>query len=159
MALGTQKTQLYTYNSDKSKVVEIGCPTSISGAGAGETDQIETTCLNADARTYLAGLKTPGTVSFDINFDPQDDSHNQLIALQKSGDTVPWAIGFSDGTTTPSYTDPDWDFTSGSNVERSNIDFNGFVTKVEFDFSLNEVVSASVDVQITGDVTITPKDS
>src|SRR5699024_9088553 len=113
MAIKAQKTQLFFYNPDADEVVKVGCPTSISGAGS-TNESIETTCLDADTRTYLTGLATPGELSFDIHFDPSDDSHLTLKNLHKSGDTAQWAIGFSDGDVTPSYAEATgWDFDDG----------------------------------------------
>lgn len=154
MAIATQKTKLYYYDEGTSKVVTIGCPTSISGAGGGTNEQIETTCLSDESRTYIKGLNTPGEVSFDVNFDPSDDSHIDLKDLHSSGDKVHWAIGFSDGEDDPTWDNDDWKFT-----KRSNITFKGFITELSFDFSMNEVVTASVSIQISGDSKIEAKSS
>ena len=141
MAIASQQTALFV-NMDGT-VTKIGHPTSISGGGA-TNEAIETTSLDDTDRTYVKGLSTPSEITFDVRFDPSDASHITLRDLQKSGDTKQWAIGFSDGTDAPTYTEG-WAFT-----DRSNITFEGFVTSLEFDFSMNDVVTASVGVQVSG---------
>jgi tail tube protein len=102
--------------------------------------------MNSNARTYEAGLATPGTASFTINFDPDDSSHTRLHELYVAGTKVDWALGWSDGTVAPV---PD---TAGFNtaaVARSFIYFNGYVSDLPFDFALNTVVTSNVSVQVS----------
>lgn len=62
MAVKTQGTNLYAMDPDTGDVIDVGCVTQISGID--ETlEQIETTCLGDDSRTYVAGLATPGTAA------------------------------------------------------------------------------------------------
>src|SRR5699024_10867880 len=128
-----------------------GCPTSISGAGS-TNESIETTCLSDDSRTYIPGLSSPGEVTFDVNFSTSDTSHMLLEDMRKNRTVAAWAIGFSDGTSAPTYATDKLTFTS-----RSAIAFNGFVTSVEFGFEQNAVVTASIGIQVTGDVSVTAK--
>lgn len=149
MSTPTQKTALYVYDeSGTPDVVQIGCPTSISGAGS-TNESIETTCLSDDSRTYIPGLSSPGEVSFDVLFDTGNTSHMLLEEMRKNRTTTAWAIGFSDGTGDPTYATDKLTFTG-----RSSIGFTGFITSVEFGFEQNSVVSASIGIQITGDVAV-----
>ncbi|MBF4337794.1 phage tail tube protein, partial [Vibrio anguillarum] len=77
-------------------VLAVSCVTSIDGIDSA-LDQIETSCLEGDARTYEAGMATPGTATFGINVDPKDASHIRLHQLKTQGVTLKWAIGWSDG--------------------------------------------------------------
>lgn len=149
MATPTQETALYVHDdSGTPSVVEIGCPTSISGAGATQ-ESIETTCLGDKSRQYIPGLSSPGELSFDVRFDTGNTSHMLLEDMRKNRTTAAWAIGFSDGDEDPTFSEDKLTFTS-----RSGIAFNGFITSVEFSFEQNSVVSASVGIQITGEVEV-----
>jgi hypothetical protein len=153
MALKTQGTELFVVDPDDFSVLKVGCVTTINGITASR-DQIETTCLDSAARTYEAGMATPGAMTFGINFDPADASHTRLHELYVAGETLEWAVGLSDGTadmTTAS--------TDGFTVptSRTFILFDGFITDLPFDFSLNAVVSSTVSVQVSGFPTLSVK--
>lgn len=153
MAKKTQGTKLFVIDPQNGSVLTVGCATSIDGIDS-TLDQLETTCLEADARTYIAGLATPGSATFGINFDPADASHVRLHELKKAGTTLKWAIGFSDSKTEPTAD------TSGEFVlptSRSWITFDGFMNSYPFSFALNSVVQSTVGIQISGDPIITPK--
>ena len=153
MARKTQGTMLYAVDPYDDTVLTVGCVISIDGIDT-TLDQIETTCLSASARTYEAGLATPGSASFQINFDPADESHVRLHELKVAGTTLNWAVGFSDGTTVPTV-DTDGDFVLAST--RSWIAFSGFMNSYPFSFALNAVVTSTVGIQISGEPTVTAK--
>lgn len=157
MAIKTQGTELYIIdpNNGSPQVLKVGCPTSISGIDT-TLEQIETTCLSADARTYVSGLATPGTATFTIQFDPEDQSHVTLHELKVAGTTLEWALGFSDGNSAPTIKTggSGWDLSSPT---RSWITFKGFMTSYPFSFELNTVVTSQVGIQISGEPAITPK--
>jgi hypothetical protein len=148
MAISAQETAMFV--DIDGQVTKVGCPTSISGAGT-TNEQIETTCLGSTARNYQKGLATPGELSFDIRFDPNDASHIALKELHKAGTTTEWAIGFSDGDSEPTNLDG-MTFTA-----RSGIVFSGFMTSFEFSFEMSDVIGASIGVQISGQPTVTAK--
>ncbi len=100
MALKTQGTALYTIDPATDALLAIGCITSIDGIDT-SIDQVETTCLQDAARTYMAGLATPGAASFGINTDTSDAAHVRLHQLKTAGTTLRWALGWSDGTDLP----------------------------------------------------------
>lgn len=144
MAIKTQGTELYFIDPDDFSVVKVGCVTTITGLTAAR-DQIETTCLDSAARTYEAGMATPGTAQFTINFDTGDTSHVRLHALYVEGTKVDWALGWSDGTALP--TSDSTAFTLPTS--RSWIEFNGYVSDLPFDFALNTVVTSNVSIQVS----------
>lgn len=153
MAKKTQGTQLYTIDPADSTVLVIGCVTSIDGIDT-TLDQLETTCLESQARTYIGGLATPGSATFGINFDPADNSHVRAHQLKVAGNTLPWAVGFSDGTAPPTVD------SAGAFVlpaTRSWITFDGFMNSYPFTFALNAVVTSTVGIQISGEPSVTPK--
>jgi hypothetical protein len=146
MAVRTQGTELFFIDPYDNSVVKVGCPTNISGLDT-TVDQIETTCLDSDAREYEAGMPTPGTATFTINADPQDESHIRLYELFKEGTKLEWAIGWKDGTDAPTV-DSVGEFDLPT--DRTWIVFNGFVNSFPFEFALNSVVASNVGVQLSG---------
>lgn len=153
MALKTQGTQLYVADPATDTLITVGCVTNITGITA-TRDQIETTCLDSTARTYVAGLAAPGAATFTINFDPTDASHTRLHELYVSGDTLEFALGWSDGTAAPTV---DTNGTFNLPTTRTWISFDGFITDLPFDFALNTVVTSNVSVQVSGFPTLTEK--
>lgn len=153
MSLKTQGTMLYAIDPADDSVLVVGCVTSIDGIDT-TLDQLETTCLSSQARTYVSGLATPGAASFGLNFDPADASHVRLHELKVAGTTLDWALGFSDGTAPPTV-DSNGNFTLPST--RSWISFDGFMNSYPFSFALNAVVTSTVGIQISGEPVVTPK--
>lgn len=147
MAIKTQGTNLYVIDPDDDSVIAVGCVTSIDGIDTTQ-EQVETTCLEALARTYIAGLATPGQASFGLNFDPQDTSHVRLHQLKVAGTSLEWAVGFSDAVVAPA-ADSAGNFELG--VTRSWITFEGFMTSYPFAFAQNAVVQSTVGIQISGE--------
>lgn len=153
MASKTQGVQMWTIDPDTNAILEVGCVTAIDGIDT-TIEQLETTCLSSPARTYVAGLATPGAATFTINFDPADASHVRLHALKVAGTTLQWAIGFEDGTAPPTANSAG-DFVLPTT--RSWIDFEGFMNSYPFTAALNAVWTSTVGIQISGEPTVTPK--
>lgn len=156
MAIKTQGTRLFAIDPGASgqqpQVLSVGCPTSIDGIDT-TLEQIETTCLGDQTRTYVSGLATPGSASFEIQFDPADNSHVRMHELKVAGIKLDWALGFSDGTQQPT-------LDSNNNFElpttRSWIAFQGFMNSYPFSFQLNSVVTSTVGIQISGEPEVIP---
>lgn len=153
MSVKTQGSELFFIDPATDLVTEVGCVTTISGLTAAR-DQIETTCLSDDARTYESGLATPGAATFGINFDPSDASHVRLHELYVAGTKFEWALGWSDGTSPPTV---DTNATFNTPATRSFIVFNGYISDLPFDFALNTVVSSTVSIQLSGFPVLVPK--
>jgi hypothetical protein len=157
MAIKTQGTNLYTIDPDDGTLITVGCVTSIDGIDT-SIDQIETTCLGDSARSYLAGLATPGTASFGINVDTADESHVRLHQLKVAGTTLPWAVGFSDGTAPPTVnTNSDGSYEFVLPATRSWIELEGFMNSYPFSFAQNAVVQSTVGIQVSGEPVLVPK--
>lgn len=152
MAIKTQGTHLYTIDPDSSEIIVVGCVTTIDGIDT-SLDQIETTCLNDTTRTYLAGLATPGTATFGINTDPNDATHVRLHELKVQGVTLPWAIGWSDGTVAPTV-DTAGEFELPTT--RSWLTFEGYMNSYPFSFAQNAVVTSTVGIQVSGEPVLVP---
>ena len=157
MAIKTQGTHLYTIDPSDGSLITVGCVTSIDGIDT-SIDQIETTCLGDTARSYLAGLATPGAATFGINVDPSDETHVRLHQLKVLGTTLKWAVGWSDGTAAPTVgadSSGDDEFVFGAT--RSWIEFEGYMNSYPFSFAQNAVVSSTVGIQISGEPVLIPK--
>jgi hypothetical protein len=150
MAVKTQGTDLYYIDPEDGSVNSAGCITAIDGIDT-TIEQIETTCLNGTARTYVAGLATPGTATFTINTDLKDSNHTRLLELKQAGTTLQWAVGWSEAPgVPPSGADSNGFITPTS---RSWLLFEGFMNSFPFSFQLNSVVTSTVGIQVSGDVT------
>jgi len=164
MSVLTQGTQLFVLVN--GAVSEIECITAFS-PGSNPADQIEDTCLSErNDRTYKRGLRTPGQASLTLNADPKNASHIMLHNLSLSDDEadqdVTFAIGWSDGESSP---------TAAANGASGAVDglvlpedrtwfvFKGYVGDFPFDFSANTVVSTSASIQRSGGAVWIPKAS
>lgn len=162
MAMKTQRTSLYyidpEFDSTGPGIVTVGCVTNMNLGGASR-DQLEVTCLEDDARSYEAGLGTPGTKTFTINFDTADASHMRLINLWRAGTKVQWALGLSDGPPAPAaFIPPTLDSTTFDlPATRSWVTYEGYVADVPLDMPLAGVYSANVSVQVSGFYEVFPK--
>lgn len=161
MAIKTQGSQLFAIDPSDDSVLTIDCVISIDGIDT-TLEQIETTCLEAAARTYVAGLATPSTATFGINVDPSSASHVRLHQLKVAGTDLKWALGWSDGpldssgspTALPTV-DSSGDFDLPTS--RSWIAFEGFMNSYPFSFAQNAVVTSNVGIQISGEPVFIPK--
>lgn len=156
MAIKTQGTNLYTIDPEDGSLLAVGCVTSIDGIDTTNED-IETTCLEDTARTYLSGLSSPGTASFGINVDTADASHVRLHQLKVAGTTLPWAVGWSQSATPPTTEQNSadvWVFVLPT--DRSFIEFDGYMNSYPFSFAQNGVVQSTVGVRISGEPVLIP---
>lgn len=159
MTLKSQGSDLFTIDPDTGELLDVGCITSIDGIDTA-IDQIETTCLNDLARTYEAGLATPGAATFGLMFDPANVNHIRLHQLKTAGVTLQWAIGLSDGTAQPTTgTDSAGDDEFVLPPTRSWITFEGYMNSFPFTFALNTMVTSTVGIQVSGDPVLVPKSS
>lgn len=147
MAIKTQGTYLYAIDPADESLITVACVTSIDGIDT-TNEQIETTCLESLARTYLAGLATPGQATFGLNVDTSEASHTRLHALKVAGTSLKWAVGFADGTAAPTV-----DSAGRFNLPttRSWIQFEGFMANFPFSFAQNAVIQTTVGIQISGE--------
>ncbi len=156
----TQGTDLYAIDPEDGSLIVVGCPTSIDGIDT-TLEQLETTCLNSLARTYEAGLATPGTATFAINVDPKDPSHLRLHQLKVAGESLKWAVGWSEspGTDPTIEQDSDGEYQFVTDDARSWILFDGFMNSFPFSFALNAQVTSTVGIQVSGEPELIPAGS
>jgi predicted secreted protein len=84
-------------------------------------------------REFVGGLKDPGEVSFDVNYDPA--VHDFLIEDFDSTDPVNYEISFPDGTL--------WQFPA-------------IITGFEPDAPFDNKLTASITLKVTGKPQLTP---
>lgn len=151
MAIKSQGTVLYVIDPADDSVLTVGCVTDINGIDT-QIEQNETTCLADAARTYMAGLATPGNAAFTILFDPADESHVRLHQLKVAGTSLQWAVGMSDGTAAPTvHVDSQGDGDFVYPTSRSFIGFEGFMNSYPFAFQINTPVTSNIGVQVSGE--------
>jgi hypothetical protein len=158
MTIGTLKTQgteLFFTNplTTAADIVKVACPTGITGLG-GPADQLDDTCLDSTERTFKPGLRTPSAISVPINFIPSSPSHQALLALFQSGQSMNWMIAFSDGTVDPTVVNSAGLITPPAN--RTSIRFDGYVSDFNLDIATNEIVRATLTIQRSGSILMTP---
>jgi Phage tail tube, TTP, lambda-like len=155
MAILAQGSQVYFIDPDTNAVVAVECATAFTPGGA-PADQIETTCLESTTRTYMPGLRTPGTATLTVNFDPAYASHVRMLELSQRDPslTMNWALGWSDGTAEPTV-GADGDFVFPTT--RTFYPFQGYLSDVPFDFAANTVVTSAITIQRTGSGVLVPK--
>lgn len=147
MAIKTQGTRLYVIDPDDESLITVACVLSIDGVDT-TNEQVETTCLEDAARTYVSGLATPGQASFGLNYDSDESSHTRLHQLKVAGTILNWVIGLSDGSTLPTVdSGGTWDLAT----TRTWIRFQGFITNYPFSIAQNSVVQSNLSIQINGE--------
>lgn len=147
MALNVRGTEIWFYDSEESKVVKVGCPTSLSGID-GARDQVEVpACLDAEDKEFLAGQITPGTAAIDINYDPKTVSHTRMHELYREGKVLPFVVGMAGSKTAPTWglSDDDWDLPT----DRSFLKFTGYFANYSFEFPSGGTVSSAIPVQMS----------
>mgnify|MGYP001222869996 CR=1 FL=1 len=157
MPLSSQGTDLFAIDPATGQLLDVGCITSLDGIDTA-IDQVETTCLNDNARTYAAGLSTPGNATFGLQFEPGNPAHLRLHQLKTAGITLHWIIGFSDGTVNPAVgVDSSGEPEFRPQATRSWLAFDGYMSAFPFTFGLNTMVTSTVGIQVSGEPVLIPK--
>lgn len=104
----------------------------------GETDQIDVTAQDSPNRTkeYIAGFIETGELDAEFFFDPNNEVHQELWALKESGTTVSWQVIAPD-------------------TEDTTFDFEAFVTALEVNFPVEDALTCSMTIKLSGAVTMT----
>lgn len=156
MSIKTQGTALYIVDTTVSTpaLIKFACPTGITGIGSGTQDEIDVTCLDAETRSFVLGLKDGGEVSVPFIFNATaNPSHKKIFNMV--GDNTEVIVCFSDGTSVPTIN------SSGMIVAptgRTSIKFGCAVKQIPFDLATNEVVRSTLPLRVSGDKTLTFKD-
>lgn len=161
MAILSQGSQVYALaptadDPDVYEVLAIACATAFT-PGGNPADQIETTCLEENDRSYMPGLRTPAAASLTVNFDPREPSHIRMFELSQMNPapTLKWALGWSDGTAVPTLAVGGDDFELPAT--RTWYTFEGYLSDVPFDLAANSVVTSAAAIQRSGPAALIPK--
>lgn len=130
----------------KFEISDIGSPstwltvanvTSISVQGR-DAEEIEFTHLLSDGgfREYRQGFKDGGTINVEYHFNPEEESHVDLLDRWLSGDNFNWRINFTGGG---------WDmYLTGVGFVMNPSDLN---------INVNDPIGGTAVVRITGEST------
>ena len=131
----SQGTKL-SISTDGTTWTEVGCVTSYS-LERSERNTIETTCLNSSEKTFAMGLKDPGSLNFDLEYEQEGAGQGMLEDSYNSDVAYHFQIEYNNGET------------GGTNGNKT---FEGFVSSISESGSVDDLLTESVTVQITGEV-------
>jgi hypothetical protein len=109
----------------------IGEMTDFSGLG-GSASEIDVTHLGSSAREFVMGLKDSGSLTVEVQFQPGDVGQ---IFLRRRQDVLSVPTAFILGLSNPTAT---------------QVEFNAFVQGFSISGAVDEKVTASVTLRITG---------
>jgi hypothetical protein len=160
----TQGSDLYVLvpaeGTGDPTIMRVQCVTDIGSIGAGTRDQIDTTCISALVdRTSRPGLSTPGAVTSSTNYDVNDPSLDELLALRDAGITTQFYVGLVDGSLPGVDEDarPRPILTAGVVTfppTRTFVEWTGYVSEFGMDIASNSVVKSPISIQRSGSVII-----
>lgn len=149
MPIKSQQTQLYVIlPGDTGSTVEaVAQVTDITGIDA-PISAVDTTTLDSDHRTFIAGIAEPSAASIKLLRDPGQALQTKLHQARNAGKTLHWAIGLSDGpSVAPTKALAGEGFDQAA-VARSFTYFEGFMTSFDDGAEVNGVVSSTVGIQL-----------
>ncbi|AOJ42710.1 phage tail protein [Burkholderia lata] len=107
--------------------------TDLSGFN-GAANVIDVTDLDSKAKEKRLGLQDWGQVTLTINTNLKEPSHSALLAAKKAGTSIDFRATLSDGST---------------------LEFSAFVKDFPISAKVDQVVTGAVNLEITGDITVT----
>lgn len=145
-------TEIFLLPPGATEPMVMSCPTAASKSG-GERTPIEILCLNALDPEIRSGSRTATTWNIPFALVPTDTSHQELYALEASGELVPFVIALSDGVADPTVA-------AGAlipPINRSSFAFEAIVANVGIEIATNDVVRGTLDLRASGATTKTWK--
>jgi len=116
----------------------IGQVLSVSGPSV-TAATIDVTDISGTSKTFIAGMIDGGEISLEVSYDPDTEDgnrHTDLTTDMLTGATgTGWQIEWSDG---------------------SKVSAGGIVTSFSASASIDDKVTASFTIKVTGAVTFTP---
>ncbi len=149
MAILAQGTEIFFIDPDgtsSEKIVNITCPKTID-PGSPSTDEHDTTNLCSIAKEKLLGLTDYGTLTINVDYDEDDDSHWRLVELSEEvpRPVIKFVIGLPGSTVQPQIdTSGEWVLDS----ERGWREFDGQVMSVATSFTAGEVVPGDIEISV-----------
>lgn len=117
-------------------MTEIGEVVNIGGPNP-DSEELDATHLRSPARTreYLQSFLVPGEMPLTVNFIPGSVSHQLLLSLYSSGETVPVELNYPDGSTDT---------------------MDAYVKNRPTSLNVGEVLRMQFTLRVTGQVVFTP---
>ena len=113
------------------------------------------TCLDADSKQYVRGMRDPGEGAVEIDYDDTNTSHDKLIEIAESGEILEWHVGSGHAPTAPTY-----DATTGIDLPEDRMwwSFKGYINPTAPNaFEVDSVVGYSFTLIRTSGVTPTKR--
>lgn len=108
----------------------------IQGLNSGSTSEIDITNFDSTAREFLRGFTDGGSVTINVNFDPDQATHQTLYDLYRTGETRQWRVLLS-------------------NASATYFEFDAYVSQFPFDFGLDDAVRSTVTLRLSGGTSLT----
>ena len=134
-AIESQGTTLaISVGASPSSFTTIGNVVGFKGPG-GSASVIDVTNLSSVAKEKLMGLPDEGQFTVDLNFDPDNATHQSLRTARANRTPCEFKITFTDA------------------ASATTAVFTGYVLGMEISAQVDSAVKASVTIEITGAVT------
>ena len=141
MAITAQGTTI-EISDDGITYVSLGCINSFSIDGNARAE-IDVTCLTSTSKEFMFGLRDNGTMSLEVRYDPSDAGLALANASYASDVAYQFRITYNDQITPVTGT-------------KTISEFDGFVMNLSHGGAVDDVLSGSIEVKLSGDVTTTP---
>ena len=125
-------TLAISYGTSPTSFQTIGNIIDITGPG-GAASVIDITNLASTAREKRMGLPDEGQVTFNVQLDPDNATHQLLRDARKNRQESQFRITLTDTTPT-------------------TLSFNGFVLNFSITIAVDDVVKAAITVEVNGAV-------
>lgn len=130
----TQGTKLKVESSTSpGEYLDVPGIASIDGLGSGEADDIDVTDFDSTGKEFLVGLKDEGTLTCQLNYDPDNAVHTLLETLQNSQTKTNFKIQLPAGT-------------------NDTFSFEASVKQFNKSLQANDAVRATLQLRISGSV-------
>ncbi|SAK69492.1 Phage major tail protein 2 [Caballeronia pedi] len=134
-AVPSQKTVLH-YRAASSTVdwMQVANLTDVSGFN-GSASMADVTRLDSDGKEKRPGLQDWGQVAIALHINFKEPSHKALLEAKRAGAPLDFKLTLSD---------------------KSTIEFTAFVKDFPVAAKVDQYVSGTVNLEITGDIVVTP---
>jgi hypothetical protein len=104
--------------------------TGFQGLNSGGATEIDATNFDSAIKEFIRGLRDGGSATFNINFDPDQSTHQTLWNLNRQGDTRQWRVLLASG---------------------EYFEFNGFINNLQIDGSIDDILRGTMPIRIVSE--------
>jgi len=140
-AIGFQGT-IVSVGETADPLTSVGCLVGYDRTGGGRSE-IDATCSESVAKEFIFGLSDYGTLTVDVNYDPENAGWTIVEAAELSDTPYFFSIEFSNK--------PD----SNPGATGTIKTFSGYVMSTSDNGALDDKLSGSFEVKISGAITQT----